>query len=72
MNCPNCNSERVRRGGWTIWTIYLVLLGLALPAVLVFHLNAAIIAGAMVAVIVIANLALGERVCMDCGNQWRE
>ena len=69
--CPNCGSERTRRGGTTIWIVYLALIAAALPAVLVFHLNAAIVAGIMLAVIVIAHLALGQRVCLECGHQWR-
>ena len=51
--------------------VYLVLIALALPAVLVFKLNAAIVAGIMIAVVVIAHLVLNERVCLDCGHQWR-
>ena len=41
-----------------------------IPAVLVFHLNAAIVAGIMIAVIVIAHLVFNQRVCLDCGHQW--
>jgi hypothetical protein len=54
-----------------IWTVYLVLVALAVPAVLVFHLNAAIVAGVMLAAIVIAHLVIGQRVCVDCGHQWK-
>ena len=71
MVCPNCNSDRIRRGGNTTWIVYLVLIAVALPAVLVFKLNAAIVAGVMIALIVIAHLLLNERVCLDCGHQWR-
>ncbi len=69
--CPNCSSERVRRGGSAIWMIYVLLIAIALPAVLVFKLNAAIIGGIMLAVIVIAHLVLNQRVCLECGNQWK-
>lgn len=69
--CPNCGSERVRRGGTTTWLIYVVLIALALPAVLIFKLNAAIVGGIMIAVVVIAHLVLGHRVCVDCGHQWK-
>ena len=71
MNCPNCQSERTRRGGARIWTVYLVLIALAIPAVLIFELNAALVAGVMIAVIVIAHLVIGQRVCVECGYQWR-
>lgn len=71
MNCPNCQSERTRRGGTRTWTVYIILIALAIPAVLLFHLNAAIVASIMIAAIVMAHLLLGERVCVDCGHQWR-
>ena len=72
MECPNCHSEKTRRGGSAIWLVYVALIVLALPAVLIFHLNAAIVAGVMLAVIVIANLTLNQRVCVECGHQWRD
>jgi hypothetical protein len=71
MTCPNCGSDRTRRGGMVLWTIYLVLIALAVPAVVVFHLHGGIVGGIVIAVIVIANLVLDQRVCLDCGNQWR-
>ena len=71
VTCPNCQSERTRRGGSKIWSIYLVLVALAIAAVLVFRLNAAIVAGVMLATIVLAHLLIGQRVCLDCGHQWR-
>ena len=71
MICPNCSSGKTRRGGSVTWTIYLILIALAIPAVLVLHLNAAIVAGIMIAVIVLTNLVRNERVCIDCGHQWR-
>ena len=71
LTCPNCGSERVRRGGSSIWLVYVALIVLAIPAVLIFKLNAAIVAGIMVAVIVIAHLVLNQRVCLECGQQWK-
>lgn len=71
VTCPNCGSEKVRRGGTTIWLIYVVLIALAIPAVLIFNLNAAIVAAIMIAVVVIAHLVLNQRVCVDRGNQWK-
>lgn len=54
-----------------IWSTYLALIALALPAVLYFGLNAAIVAGIMITLIVLVNLVVDQRVCQDCGNQWR-
>jgi membrane protein implicated in regulation of membrane protease activity len=71
MACPNCSSEKIRRGGTTIWIIYLVLVAFAIPAVLLLKLNAAVVAGVMIAVVVLANLLLGQKVCTDCGHQWK-
>jgi len=71
VNCPNCESDRTRRGGNAIWEIYLVLIALAIPAVLILHLNSAIVGGVVIAAIVIAHLIIGQRVCQDCGHQWR-
>ena len=71
MTCPNCSSDRIRRGGMTIWLVYVVLIGLAIPAVLVFELNSAIVAGVMLSVVVIAHLVVNQRVCLECGHQWR-
>ncbi|HEX9984051.1 MAG TPA: hypothetical protein VGF69_12355 [Thermoanaerobaculia bacterium] len=69
QTCPNCGSDRVRRGGRRLWTIYLVLIAAAIPAVLILKLNAAIIGGIMLAVIVLANLVFNERICAECGQQ---
>ncbi len=69
--CPHCGSERVRRGGRTIWLVYLVLLLIAVPAVLIFQLHAGLVAAIVLAAIVLAHLLLGERVCLECGTQWR-
>jgi hypothetical protein len=69
--CPNCDSHKIRRGGTAIWFVYLALIALAIPAVLVFELNAALVAGVMLAVVVIAHLVLNLRVCVDCGHQWK-
>jgi len=55
----------------TIWLIYMALIAFALVATLVLHLNAAVIAGIMIAVVVLAHLMLNQRVCLDCGHQWR-
>ncbi len=71
MICPSCSSEKTRRGGNVTWTIYVVLIALALVAVLAFHFNAAIVGAIMIAIIVIAHLALNERACIECGHQWR-
>jgi hypothetical protein len=69
--CPNCQSEKIRRGGMAIWLIYVTLIVFAIPAVLIFELNAAIVAGVMIAVIVIAHIVFNLRVCLDCGTQWK-
>ncbi len=69
--CPNCGSEKIRRGGTATWFVYVVLIALAIPAVLAFDLNAAIVAGIMLAVIVIVHLVLNQRVCTACGHQWK-
>jgi len=71
QTCPGCGSDDIRRGGRTIWLVYVGLIALAIPAVLVFHLNAAIVAGVMIAVAIIAHLVAGERVCIACGTQWK-
>ena len=69
--CPSCGSEKVRRGGTATWYVYLALIALAVPAVVVFNLNAALIGGVMLAVIVIVHLVLSQRVCTACGHQWK-
>lgn len=69
--CPNCDSDRIRRGGMAIWLTYVALIALAIPAVLIFELNAAIVAGIMIAVIVLAHIVFNLRVCLDCGTQWK-
>jgi ribosomal protein L37AE/L43A len=71
LTCPDCGSEKVRRGGSTIWMIYVVLVAVAIPAVLILKLNAAIVAGIMIAAIAAAHLVLNQRVCVDCGHQWK-
>ena len=71
MNCPNCDSPRTRRGGNATWSVYLVLIALAIPLVLYVSMNAAIFAGVMLAVIVLSHLLFKERVCLDCGEQWK-
>ena len=69
--CPQCGSDRTRRGGNAIWSIYVVMIALALVAVLVFGYNAAIVAAIMICVSVIAHLTIGGRVCLDCGHQFK-
>ena len=49
----------------------LAVIAAAIPLVLVWELNAAIVAGVMVAVVVLAHLLFNQRVCLDCGAQWR-
>jgi hypothetical protein len=69
--CPSCDSEKIRRGGMTIWLIYVALIAIAIPATLIFQLNAAIVALIMIAIIVLAHLVFNQRVCLDCGHQWK-
>lgn len=69
--CPNCGSDHTRRGGYAIWGVYIVLIAIGVPAVVVFHLHAGIVAAIMLAVIVIAHLVFDTRVCLDCGHQWK-
>ncbi|HET7706760.1 MAG TPA: hypothetical protein VFM36_11775 [Thermoanaerobaculia bacterium] len=69
--CPNCQSPRTRRGGMVIWMIDLAMIAAAIPLVLIWELNAAIVGGVMIAVIVLAHLVFNQRVCLDCGAQWR-
>lgn len=69
--CPSCGSEKTRRGGAIIWVVYLILIALALPAVLVFDLPAGLVAGVMLSAVVLAHLIVAQRVCEDCGAQWR-
>jgi ribosomal protein S27AE len=69
--CPRCGSEHTRRGGNRVWGVYLVLIGLAVPAVVAFHLNAGIVAAILLVMVLLAHIVFDERVCVDCGNQWR-
>ena len=69
--CPNCGSELTRRGGAKIWGIYIVLIALGVPAVLIFHLHAGIVAAIMLVAVVLAHLVFNQRVCQDCGHQWK-
>ena len=71
MTCPNCGSERTRRGGARIWGVYLLLIAAAVPAVLIFHLHAGIVAGILLVAVVLAHLVFRQRVCLDCGHQWK-
>jgi len=70
-DCPSCGSSHLRRGGTKTWFVYVALLLLAIPAVLLLHLHAALIAGVMIAAIILAHILIDERVCLDCGHQWR-
>lgn len=72
MQCPNCGAEQSKRGGNTVWTIYVLLIAAALVAVLGFHLNAAIVASIIIGVIAIVHLVLDQRVCLECGHQWKD
>jgi hypothetical protein len=69
--CPACGSGKTRRGGSAIWAVYLILIAAALAAVLVLRLHSGIVAGIMIAVIVIAHLLIDQRICLDCGHQWK-
>ena len=71
MTCPHCGSDRTRRGGAAIWGVYVALIAIAIPAVLLLHLHAGWVAAVMIAVIVLAHLIINQRVCLDCGHQWR-
>lgn len=71
MDCPNCGSDKTRRGGVQVWNVYLVLIALAVAAVLIFRLNAAIVGGIVLAGVVLANLIFDQRVCVACGHQWK-
>jgi hypothetical protein len=54
-----------------VWGVYIVLIALGVPAAVVFHLHAGIVAAIMVVAVVLANLLLAQRVCLDCGHQWK-
>jgi hypothetical protein len=69
--CPHCGSEHTRRGGARIWAVYLALIALGVPAVLIFHLRAGIVGAAMLVAVVLAHLVVNQRVCLDCGHQWK-
>ncbi|HEY0140260.1 MAG TPA: hypothetical protein VGF48_05140 [Thermoanaerobaculia bacterium] len=69
--CPNCGSDRFRRGGSKIWGVYLLLIVFATVAVMTFELHAGIVAGVVIAGAILANLLFNERVCLDCGTQWK-
>jgi hypothetical protein len=71
-DCPNCGSTRTRRGGRETWTIYIVLILLAVPSVVIWHLDAVLVVGVMLAAIVLTHLMLNQRMCLDCGTQWKQ
>ena len=54
----------------TIWLTYVSLIVLGIPAVLLFELNAAIVAAIMIVVVVLVHMIVNQRVCVDCGHQW--
>ncbi len=54
-----------------IWGVYLVLIAVGVPAVLVLHFHAGLVAAVMIVVAVLANLLFNQRVCLDCGHQWK-
>jgi hypothetical protein len=54
-----------------IWMVYVILIAVAIPATLVLRLNSAIVAGVIIAVVVLAHLLFNQRVCLDCGHQWK-
>jgi hypothetical protein len=54
-----------------IWGVYLVVIALGVPAVVVFHLHAGIVAAIMLVAVVLANVLFAQRVCLDCGHQWK-
>jgi hypothetical protein len=69
--CPDCGSEHTRRGGMRVWAVYIALIALGVPAVLIFHLHAGIVGATMLVAVVLAHLVLNQRVCLDCGHQWK-
>src|SRR5258708_28231952 len=46
---PGCASGHTRRGGTAIWSIYILALLMAVPAVLLLHVHAGIVAGGRLA-----------------------
>jgi Flp pilus assembly protein TadB len=68
--CPRCDSDHIRRGGNRTWLIFIALIAMAVAAVVVVHLQALLVAAALVVLIVITHLVLGEWTCQDCGAQW--
>ena len=71
VSCPECESEKTRRGGTLIWIVYLALIAFALVAVLGFQLHSGLVAGVVLAAIIIIHIVIGQRICLDCGHQWR-
>ena len=70
--CPECGSDHTRRGGNRVWLVYMMLVALAVPAVLLLHVHAALVAGVLLAGVALAHLILNDWVCLDCGYQWRK
>ena len=71
MKCPNCGSLNHRRGGGVVWAAYMVLIALAMPLVLYGLMNAAMFAAIMIGIIILTNLVFKQRICADCGEQWK-
>jgi ribosomal protein L37AE/L43A len=68
--CPHCGSDHVRRGGNQTWSILIALIVLAVAAVVVVHVQAGLVAAALVLLVVVTHLVLREWTCLDCGAQW--
>ena len=69
--CPNCGADETKRGGNAVWAFYLLVVAASMIAVLRFHLDGAIVGGIAIAAIVLAHLVIDQRVCLQCGHQWR-
>lgn len=69
--CPSCGSERTRLGGRAVWSVYVGVILAGVVAVFAFELHAGLVAGVMIALVVLANLVFGTRVCLDCGTEWK-
>jgi hypothetical protein len=68
--CPRCGSDHIRRGGNRTWSIFIALIVLAVVAVIVVHLQAGLVAAALLLLIAVTHLVLREWTCQDCAAQW--
>jgi Flp pilus assembly protein TadB len=68
--CPRCGSDHLRRGGNRTWLLFIALIALAVVAVVVVHLQAGLVAAALVVLIFLTHVVLREWTCQDCGAQW--